>query len=236
MLDSVMPPTNTPAQWQPVQPIIFTNNKLELLDQRILPQKTQYLIFSDPIEVAQAITDMVVRGAPAIGITAAFGIVLAALKEFHQLPSENRNTPCKFNLEAAFSAVESSRPTAMNLFWALSKMREILTINAQLTAKQQVDALLLAANKILTDDIAANQTRGELGASLIEKNSEVYTHCNAGALATGGYGTALGVIRSAFSQDKIAQVYAGETRPWLQGSRLTAWELMQDNIPVKISS
>jgi methylthioribose-1-phosphate isomerase len=236
MLDSVMTHTSAPAQWQPVQPIIFTNNKLELLDQRILPQKKQYLIFSDPIEVAQAITDMVVRGAPAIGITAAFGIVLAGLNQFDQLPSKDRNKPYKFNLEEAFCALESSRPTAMNLFWALNKMREILNINEQLTAKEQINALILAANKILSNDITANQKMGELGASLIEKNSQVYTHCNAGALATGGYGTALGVIRSAFSQDKITQVYAGETRPWLQGSRLTAWELMQDNIPVKISS
>jgi methylthioribose-1-phosphate isomerase len=224
------------TQWKSVQPIIFTNNTLELLDQRILPQKKQYLTFTDPAEVAKAISNMVVRGAPAIGITAAFGIVLAALQQLTLLSSEDQKKICKLDLDYAFSALENSRPTAMNLFWALNKMREVLNINKQSTASQQIHALLAAANKILIEDITANKEMGKLGASLIEKNSEVYTHCNAGALATGGYGTALGVIRSAFSQDKITQVYAGETRPWLQGARLTAWELMQDNIPVKISS
>jgi methylthioribose-1-phosphate isomerase len=224
------------TQWQPLRPIRFTNNMLELLDQRILPQQKKYLTFTNPIAVAQAITDMVVRGAPAIGITAAFAIVLAGLQQIALLSPEDQKKKYKLDLESAFSVLENSRPTAMNLFWALNKMRNVLNINHQLTAIEQIDALLLAANEILSEDITANIKMGELGASLLEKDTEVYTHCNAGALATGGYGTALGVIRSAFEQNKITQVYAGETRPWLQGARLTAWELMQDNIPVKISS
>jgi methylthioribose-1-phosphate isomerase len=227
---------NTSPAWQTVQPIKFSNNRLELLDQRILPHEKKYLSFSDPIKVAHAITDMVVRGAPAIGITAAFGIALAAQQKLNALSTDQKNQLIEFDLDNAFSALEKSRPTAINLFWALDKMRGVLVGNKHLTAIEQANALLASAHEILADDITSNKKMGELGASLIEPNSQVYTHCNAGALATGGYGTALGVIRSAFSQNKISHVYAGETRPWLQGARLTAWELMQDNIPVTLSS
>jgi methylthioribose-1-phosphate isomerase len=222
-------PTQNTCQWQAVQPIRFKNDKLELLDQRILPHEEKYLTYTHPEDVAQAITDMVVRGAPAIGITAAFGIVLAAkLQQAHNVES--------LDLDHAFNLLAQSRPTAINLFWALDKMKHVLARTNHLSINEQIIHLSITANTILTDDISANKIMGDLGASLINSNSQVYTHCNAGALATGGYGTALGVIRSAFSQNKITQVYAGETRPWLQGSRLTAWELMQDNIPVSIST
>jgi len=197
-----------------VQAIRWNNDEgeLQLLDQRILPHAVEYLSFTHSLATAAAITDMIVRGAPAIGITAAYGIALAA-----------KNNE---DLEIAYQQLAASRPTAVNLFWALERMRAI--------QPQSHSALLKEAKAIHQEDIQANLRMGELGAGLISENSQIYTHCNAGALATGGYGTALGVIRSAFGDDKIIQVYAGETRPWLQGARLTAWELMQDNIPVKL--
>ncbi|MEY8247835.1 MAG: S-methyl-5-thioribose-1-phosphate isomerase [Bermanella sp.] len=209
-----------------VHAIQFKSSSLILLDQRQLPAQENYLHFHDAASVARAITDMVVRGAPAIGIAAAFGIALQARQQIKQ-PT--------LNLQAAFKILAASRPTAVNLFWALDKMQSALQAHAHLGVPEQVSLLEETAQGILEDDIAANHKMGELGASLIEHHSQIYTHCNAGALATGGYGTALGVIRSAHRQQKITMVYAGETRPWLQGSRLTAWELMADNIPVTIS-
>ena len=207
--------------------IQFKHSTLILLDQRKLPLEESYLHFNDATSVAHAITDMVVRGAPAIGITAAFGIALQARQQIKQ-PA--------FTLQEAFEVLAASRPTAVNLFWALDKMKSALEKCAHLSVPEQVDFLEKTAQEILQDDIAANHKMGELGASLIDSDSQVYTHCNAGALATGGYGTALGVIRSAHEQQKISMVFAGETRPWLQGARLTAWELMTDNIPVTLSS
>lgn len=186
---------------------------LQLLDQRLLPQQVEYLSFNSATEVAQAIRDMVVRGAPAIGITAAYGIALAALNNH--------------DLRQAYQVLAESRPTAVNLFWALEHMRKV--------QPQTGAALLAEAEKIHQADLAANIRMGNFGATMLGENTTVYTHCNAGALATGGYGTALGVIRSANNEGKIQQVYAGETRPWLQGARLTAWELMQENIAVKLS-
>jgi len=195
-----------------VQAIRWFNDELQLLDQRVLPHQIEYLSLFNAKETATAITDMVVRGAPAIGITAAYGIATAA-----------RNNE---NLDHAYQVLAASRPTAVNLFWALERMRHV--------QPQTFSALLAEAKTIHQEDIQANIRLGQLGAGLMAADSQIYTHCNAGALATGGYGTALGVIRAAFADDKLTQVYAGETRPWLQGSRLTAWELMQDNIPVKL--
>jgi methylthioribose-1-phosphate isomerase len=168
---------------------------------------------------------MVVRGAPAIGITAAYAIVLAAARRYAEDASNWQTL-----IEADLEYLGASRPTAVNLFWAIERMRTCM----QTTTTNPVPALLKEAMAIHEEDIAANRKMGELGAALIEANSGVLTHCNAGALATGGYGTALGVIRSAHAAGKITQVYADETRPWLQGARLTAWELLQDNIPVKL--
>ena len=211
-----------------VNAIKFTDGKLSLLDQRKLPLEETYIHYDNATDVAHAIHDMVVRGAPAIGITAAYGVTLAAKQQL----DANVQT---FQLENAFTQLAESRPTAVNLFWALEKMKSVLEQNAAASLQEQYQALLAAAQQIHQDDIIANQTMGQLGASLIDANSAVYTHCNTGSLATGGHGTALGVIRTAHQEGKLNQVYAGETRPWLQGARLTAWELMCDNIPVKLS-
>lgn len=192
--------------------IEWRNQQLHLLDQRVLPHQHQILSYTSAADVADAIRDMVVRGAPAIGITAAYGYALDAI--------------AGKDLQAAYQVLAESRPTAVNLFWALERMAGLETEDPQ--------ALVAAAKRIHEEDIAANLAMGQFGAALIPEGSSVYTHCNTGALATGGHGTALGIIRSAFADDRIHQVYAGETRPWLQGARLTAWELMQDNIPVKL--
>jgi methylthioribose-1-phosphate isomerase len=208
--------------------IVWQDDRLYLLDQRVLPQRTEYLGLGSAEEVADAIHDMVVRGAPAIGITAAYGVVLGARLAFR---AQGENW-CQA-LAEGLNRLAASRPTAVNLFWALERMGRLI---AELGVGDPEAALLAEARAIHAEDIAANRCLGELGAGLIEGPTKVITHCNAGALATGGYGTALGVIRSAHATGKIQQVYADETRPWLQGSRLTAWELHQDNIPVTLLS
>jgi len=192
--------------------IEWHHQSLRLLDQRVLPHEHTVHEYTTASAVADAIRDMVVRGAPAIGIAAAYGYALDAL--------------AGRDLEAAYKVLAESRPTAVNLFWALERMAGLGTSEPQ--------ALVAEARRIHEEDIAANLAMGQFGASVIGENSVIYTHCNTGALATGGHGTALGVIRSAFADGKIHHVYAGETRPWLQGARLTAWELMQDDIPVSL--
>lgn len=208
--------------------IVWQDDRLYLLDQRFLPQRADYIELGSAHEVADAIHDMVVRGAPAIGVTAAYGVVLGARCAF-QAQGDN----WRLALEEGLERLAASRPTAVNLFWALERMRGCM---ADLGAGDPEPALLAEARAIHEEDVAANRRMGALGAELIEGPARVITHCNAGALATGGYGTALGVIRSAFAAGKIDQVYADETRPWLQGSRLTAWELHQDGIPVTLLS
>jgi methylthioribose-1-phosphate isomerase len=168
---------------------------------------------------------MVVRGAPAIGIAAAYGVVLAARDAYGKAPASWRPV-----LEGDLERLAGARPTAVNLFWALDRMRAVM---ATLTG-DPVPALLAEADRILADDLAANHRMARLGAELIEGPCAVLTHCNTGSLATGGYGTALGVIRTAYAAGKLTRVYADETRPWLQGARLTAWELVQDGIPVEV--
>jgi len=209
-----------------IKPIIWQDDTLQLLDQRLLPAEYTYLALHTVKEVAQAITDMVVRGAPAIGITAAYGLVIAVRDRFTENPDNWQQT-----IEQDYQILAQSRPTAVNLFWAIDLMREAIK---GLTVADPVAALLVLAKQIHKQDIEANITLGKLGAELISEKCAVLTHCNAGALATGGYGTALGVIRSAWAEDKIAHVYADETRPWLQGARLTAWEMVQENIPVSL--
>lgn len=205
-------------QWQ--------ENHLLLLDQRILPAQTQMRVYEEVSEVGKAITDMVVRGAPAIGITAAYGVVLAAQAHFEQDENKWRET-----IRTDLDVLVQSRPTAINLFWAVARMKSVID---SIASGDPVPCLIEEAQKIHAEDIAANHKMGELGASLLDADSGVITHCNAGALATGGYGTALGVIRAGFSQSKINMVYADETRPWLQGARLTAWEMVQEKIPVTL--
>jgi methylthioribose-1-phosphate isomerase len=211
-----------------IRAVLWEEDKLKLLDQRLLPQQEVYLEYDDPVAVAGAIRDMVVRGAPAIGITAAYGVVLAVRKRL----AEDR-TDFLQKLEQDFGHLADARPTAVNLAWALERMGKVLFDLPE--GSEPVAAMLAEARAIHEEDIAANRKMGELGAALIEESGYgILTHCNTGSLATGGFGTALGVIRTAFAQGKIARVYADETRPWLQGARLTAWELVKDQIPVTL--
>jgi methylthioribose-1-phosphate isomerase len=208
-----------------IRAVEWTDQGLKLLDQRVLPLRHEHVVLQDAAGVAGAIRDMVVRGAPAIGVTAAYGVVLAAHDRYVRSVAT-----WKQDIEEDLQLLAASRPTAVNLFWAIERMREHLAdIQGDPTS-----SLLAEAMKIHEEDIAANRRMGELGAALITRPCAVLTHCNTGSLATGGYGTALGVIRTAFAAGKINQVYADETRPWLQGARLTAWELVQDRIPVTL--
>ena len=208
-----------------LRPIAWREDTLYLLDQRKLPREYTELALTSAAATAQAIRDMVVRGAPAIGITAAFGVVLAARDAYAKDPARWREL-----IEDDLKLLRASRPTAVNLFWALDRMC-VLCDNLR---GDPVPALLEQAARIHEEDIAANYRMGELGAALLPNGCGVLTHCNTGSLATGGYGTALGVIRSAYRAGKLDTVYADETRPWLQGARLTAWELIHDEIPVTL--
>jgi methylthioribose-1-phosphate isomerase len=212
----------------PDNAIVWHDDRLYLLDQRVLPAETRFVLCDSAAATAKAIKDMVVRGAPAIGVTAAYGVVVAARDRFLADPGHWRE-----GLAEDIQLLAGSRPTAVNLFWALERMRALLTDLDQL---DPVPALLAEAKRVHVEDVAANRTMGDLGAALIQGPTDVITHCNAGALATGGYGTALGVVRSAHGVGKIRRVYADETRPWLQGSRLTAWELKQSGIPVTVQA
>ena len=207
--------------------IVWQNATLYLLDQRVLPGTEQFIELNSAEETARAISDMVVRGAPAIGVTAAYGVVLAAREVFQKFGSQ-----WKQRIKPLLDQLEQSRPTAINLAWAIEKMRthiQELEDDLDPEAKLQQRAV-----EIHEKDIEDNRAIGNFGASLIDNESGIITHCNAGALATGGYGTALGVVRSVHAQGKLKRVYADETRPWLQGARLTAWELARDNIPVTL--
>lgn len=206
--------------------IVWKDNQLVLLDQRKLPHIVEYIYCNTSKEVADAIACMIVRGAPAIGVTAAYGVVLAARDAFKRSPRL-----WKKSLQPDLEFLKNARPTAVNLKWAIACMREAIEATDNGDPTEQ---LLRVAKEIHHDDAESNKALGKYGASLIQQGSSVLTHCNAGALATGGYGTALGVIRSAFSQNKILNIYADETRPWFQGTRLTAWELLQDKIPVTL--
>lgn len=212
-----------------LQPIKWQEQQLHLLDQRLLPLKQVWVRYSEAEAVAEAIRDMVVRGAPAIGISAAYAVVLAARQAWESAGSRWQQA-----MDAPLKKLAASRPTAVNLRWAIEQMRAIYMA---LPAEQSPEAeLLKAATNIHQQDIIANQTMARLGAELLAPDSVVLTHCNAGALATGGVGTALGVIRQAGIQGKIKHVYVDETRPWLQGARLTIWELMQEQIPCTLQA
>ncbi len=215
------------SQYDSVRAVEWCDNHLVLLDQRKLPQTEKYIQLFNAPDIAEAIRNMVVRGAPAIGITAAYAMVLAARKAFNQYPQDWR-----VRLLSDYDVLLASRPTAINLKWALQRM--IQKIDRVDDQNDPIGQLLEYARSIHHDDIKANYRMGHLGSMLIKPAHGVITHCNTGSLATGGYGTALGVIRSAFAGHRIKQVYADETRPWWQGSRLTAWELIKDNIPVKL--
>ncbi len=207
----------------------WRDGRLEMIDQRLLPAEIRYLPFASAREVAGGIRDMVVRGAPAIGCAAAYGVALEALRLAHQTSAEFDR-----ELGGAFCALAASRPTAINLFWALSRMRRTWENSRDGKPAYGAERLLEEAHAILKEDVVANRRMGRYGAELIPDGASILTHCNAGALATAGHGTALGVIRSAIEAGKNVSVFADETRPFLQGARLTAWELMQDDIPVTL--
>jgi methylthioribose-1-phosphate isomerase len=204
--------------------IIWREGALEVLDQRLLPNEVCYRRLSTSAEVVRSIRNMVVRGAPAIGITAAYGVVLAAESRYSETPDRWRNL-----IDEDIEMLAKSRPTAINLHWALQRMKKVIAVPTS-----TVGRLLKEAIAIHNEDIISNKCMGRLGAALLGQRSAVLTHCNAGALATGGYGTALGVIRAGYASGLIEQVYVSETRPWLQGARLTLWELVQYGIPVKL--
>jgi methylthioribose-1-phosphate isomerase len=208
--------------------MIFDGEALRLLDQRALPLEVRYEICRTAEETAAAIKTMVVRGAPAIGVAAAFGVALAARR------AHEAGAPIDPAIDAAHQVLAASRPTAVNLFWALDQMRSARAGVQSATAADAVETLIAEARRILTDDVASCRALGEFGATLFPGRARVLTHCNAGALATAGYGTALGVIRSAHRQGKIERVFADETRPVLQGARLTAWELANEQIPTTL--
>ncbi|RMG29435.1 MAG: S-methyl-5-thioribose-1-phosphate isomerase [Gammaproteobacteria bacterium] len=207
------------------RPMYWKGGRLHLLDQRLLPHEEHWLAYDNAFSVAEAIRDMVVRGAPAIGITAAYAVVLAARDAWRRAGEAWREA-----IEPALQALAAARPTAVNLFWALDRLRGRF---AGITGDPE-PALLEEARALHEEDIAANRRMGALGAELIGSVAGVLTHCNTGSLATGGFGTALGVVRTLWQRGQVGTVYADETRPWLQGSRLTAWELVQDGIPVTL--
>ncbi|MCE5361053.1 S-methyl-5-thioribose-1-phosphate isomerase [Candidatus Igneacidithiobacillus taiwanensis] len=209
-----------------IRPIRWQDDALELLDQRRLPQEEIYLALRDYRAVGQAIRDMVVRGAPAIGITAAFAMVLA-------MDHAAAQSDWRHALRSAAEELRAARPTAVNLAWAID--RQLALAEHCKDAAGARAALLAAAEQLLIQDIADNQRMGQFGVQVLPDRGGILTHCNTGSLATGGYGTALGVIRAGIAAGRDWQIYADETRPWLQGARLTAWELQKEGIPFSLN-
>ena len=214
-----------------IQTLEWTDNGVRFLDQTKLPTEEIYITCKTDDQVADAIRTMVVRGAPAIGVATAMGIALAAKNSKAETAGE-----LKRDLDRACDIIGKTRPTAVNLFWAIRRMQEKFERIRIRPVPQIKQALIEEAQRMHAEDIAANQAMGRHGATLMPSTGGILTHCNAGALATAGYGTALGVIRAAVEQGKKIHVYADETRPFLQGSRLTAWELMKDGIPTTVIS
>ena len=212
-----------------VQTLRWTDGQLEMIDQRVLPARFDYLRYGRASDVAEGIRLMVVRGAPAIGCAAAYGVALEALA----LREASADT-FKTGMETGFDVLAASRPTAVNLFWALKRMREAWQANQYRSPAEVAASLLAQAHEIAAEDVRINRAMGAYGAALLADGARVLTHCNAGALATAGHGTALGVIRSAVEAGKRISVIADETRPFLQGARLTAWEMVQESIPVTL--
>ncbi len=198
-----------------VETIIWTDAGVVMIDQRVLPRKQEFVTCRTYLDVAEAIRNMTIRGAPAIGVAAAMGVALGVAA------GEDLDEVCR--------TLAATRPTAVNLFWAIDRMRRV-----HAKSNGDIRTLIQESKQIRVEDIAICEAIGRHGASLVPDHKTVLTHCNAGALATAGYGTALGVIRAAVSSGKRIDVFADETRPFLQGARLTAWELQQDGIPVKL--
>jgi len=214
-----------------IKTLEWTDQGVVMIDQRLLPTEEVYPVFKTYEEVAWAIKEMVVRGAPAIGVAAAMGVALGA----RDAKTEDVN-----EFDKAFNqiceVIGSTRPTAVNLFWAIERMRNLYAglRNEKAPLDEIRSRLIVEANQMHDEDVEANRAMGAYGADLLPDGATVLTHCNAGALATAGYGTALGVIRAAVEAGKHVAVYADETRPFLQGARLTAWELSKDGIPVTL--
>ncbi len=210
----------------------YKDNELHVLDQRFLPHRVEWLCCTDATCVAKVIREMAVRGAPAIGVAAAYGYLLAA----HSSVARDDELTVA-TLEPAYRELAAARPTAVNLVWALDRMVACLRSVESRECDERLRCLTDEAQSIETRDVEANLAMSQLGAELIEPGSDrswVLTHCNTGALATAGQGTALGVVRDAWAAGRLEGVYVGETRPWLQGSRLTAWELQQESIPYRL--
>ncbi len=207
----------------------WKDGAVRLLDQSRLPERVEFLDCRDYRTVAMAIRELRVRGAPAIGVTAAMGVALGAQSIMTKNPDEFKKA-----VLSICDHLAATRPTAVNLFWAIERMKRTLDEALNLSVIESKRRLLEESQRILDEDIALNKAMGRHGAALVSDGQTILTHCNAGALATAGYGTALGVIRAAWEQGKKIRVLADETRPVLQGARLTAWELMQDKIPVTL--
>jgi methylthioribose-1-phosphate isomerase len=209
-----------------VKTIEWRGGAVRMIDQRLLPGREVFRVYRDYREVAEAIRTMVIRGAPAIGVAAAMGIALG-LKGYSGPRAKRR-------FDVVSAAMRATRPTAVNLAWAIERMRRVFDASLEMDQEKLFRRMVAEAVSIHDEDIAANRQLGENGAALLDSPSVVLTHCNAGALATAGYGTALGVVRAACEAGKQIEVFADETRPFLQGARLTAWELHKDGIPVTV--
>ena len=205
--------------------IAWKKDRVRIIDQRRLPEEEVYLECFDADQVAEAIEKMAIRGAPAIGVAAAYGVALGVKKI-----GKSDNLAREF--ERILTRLRETRPTARNLFWALERMKQVFEMHAHLALEELKKTLIQEAVAIDEEDVETNKKIGFWGRELIRDGQTILTHCNAGALATAGYGTALGVIRAAVAQGKKIRVFADETRPVLQGARLTCWELDRDGIPV----
>jgi methylthioribose-1-phosphate isomerase len=216
-----------------MHPVIeWKDNAVVMLDQRLLPNEKKFVTLRSHLEVARSIREMVIRGAPAIGVAAAYGIALG-VAELENSPGLRRPGFLAEQFKALVTAITSTRPTAVNLFWAAARMEAVFERHKDDYPRLRRE-LLAAAEAMDLEDCEINRSIGRNGQELLQSGDTVLTHCNAGALATAGYGTALGVIRAAIENGKIIRVIAGETRPYLQGARLTVWELQEDNIPVTL--
>jgi methylthioribose-1-phosphate isomerase len=212
-----------------IAPVRWEHDRLVLLDQRLLPGQELERVYGRWEDVADAIRTLAVRGAPAIGVAAAFGVVLAARSSV-----ATTSDGLMADLEIALKGLAATRPTAVNLFWALDRMRGVAEGQRGRPLDETRARLLAEAQAILAEDLAGNRALGDHGAGLVPPRARILTHCNAGALATAGYGTALGVVRSAHAQGKVALLWVDETRPVMQGSRLTAWECVREGIPHRL--
>lgn len=214
-----------------IYPVIWQDNCVALIDQTLLPDEYSRVMINRSADMAQAIKTMIVRGAPAIGVAAAYGMYLGAT----EIETKDR-TKFLQQLEQVANMLRQTRPTAVNLFWAIARMLKVAYEEIG-TVTEIIELLLKTAQEIQAEDLATCQAIGDHGLSILPNTPQklrILTHCNAGSLATAGYGTALGVIRSAWREQRLARVYADETRPRLQGAKLTAWECVQENIPVTV--